>query len=71
MEYTKKQLSIQKTDHPRTEEICRLICKEEGILNPEKVVTGHSGIIDGDFEYTYWQYRLPMVRKIIEIIIND
>ena len=39
MKYTKKDLSLQETDDPKTEEICKLICIEEGVINPDQVVT--------------------------------
>lgn len=69
MQYTKKQLTLQKSDHPKTEEICKLICIEEGIADPCKKVTSFPReILEEKIEYTYWEYRLPMVRKIIEII---
>ena len=39
MQYTKKDLSLQETDDPKTEEICKLICIEEGVIDPDQVVT--------------------------------
>ena len=69
MKYTKKDLSLQESDDPKTEEICKLICIEEGVINPDQVVTSFpQEMLEEQVHYAYWEYRLPMVRKILEII---
>jgi hypothetical protein len=69
MTFSNSELKLNKNDHLLAEQICKLICVEEGVP-PDKEVTGLGVSIDTYTQYRYWQYRLPMVRKILDLIEN-
>lgn len=66
-------INIQEKDHPKTKELCFLMCRMDN-CDPEvktSALANNPQALPEGYVYKLWQYRLPKVRAMLRVLKEE